>query len=241
MKLVLNNNKQFKQVFEVISNITDEIRIECDTDGLRLRALSRSHIEYVSLDLKSRFFDEYACETPETICLDIMEFNKVLKRCKNEDRLIMGTDDSNLVLTFEGDSTRVFHVRLIDLEYDTPNAPVLELPVTLNIDTSVLVDMLDDAVLFSESARFDVDGDYLYCRGEGGFGDTVSKYVHGERVVDSVGSMFNIGSLKSMLRMSSICDDVSMSLGDDNPLFLTFDIGDGVLEFMLAPRVGDGS
>lgn len=237
MKFEVNDNKTIITIFERVSEVMDEVRLEYDSDGVRCRALSRSHVEFVQFDLQSSFFTEYNVDTPDAICVDLSELNKVLKRCKNNDTLSMSVDEGNLIVTFSGDSTRTFNIRLIDLEYESPNAPVLDLPVTLDMDSDVLADMLDDALLFSESARFTVDEDYLYCHGEGDFGDTTSKYIHGEQITESVASTFNIPSLKGMLKTKSLAKNCTLRLGENQPLLLTFNVDDGVLEFMIAPRI----
>ena len=57
-KLELSDNKIFKDIFDTVSGIVDEVVLECDSEGMRLRCLDRSHITFVNLELKASFFDE---------------------------------------------------------------------------------------------------------------------------------------------------------------------------------------
>ena len=239
MKLELYNNNILKDIFETINMIVDEIGIECDNEGIRLQAIDRSHITFVSLDLKSSLFDEYTCETPEKICLDTGELMKVLKRCKNNDLLKWESDISNLHLTFEGDSTREFNIRLIDLEYESPQPPELNPPVTLKLPVETLNDFLGDIELFGETIQFTVDENYFTASGDGDFGDSTVKYLHGEHVREVVVSRFNIARIKDMLRAKKLNKEINLKLGTDMPLILEYDIniGEGLLSFLLAPRL----
>ena len=77
--LTLTDNKIFKTSFESIAKIIDEVTLTADTEGIRLRALDRSHITFVALDLDYDLFDEYLCDAPEKISIDATKFLEILK------------------------------------------------------------------------------------------------------------------------------------------------------------------
>ncbi|MBC7119931.1 MAG: DNA polymerase sliding clamp, partial [Methanobacteriaceae archaeon] len=122
-KAELNDPNILRTSFDAISSIVDEVQIQVDSEGMRLDALDRSHITFVHLELKREIFDEYECDEPEKINVDTEELMKVLRRARAGDRLIITSDDANLILTFEGEATRQFKIRLIDIEYETPQPP----------------------------------------------------------------------------------------------------------------------
>ncbi|MBC7097391.1 MAG: DNA polymerase sliding clamp, partial [Methanobacteriales archaeon] len=122
-KAELNDPNILRTSFDAISSIVDEVQIQIDSEGMRLDALDRSHITFVHLELKREIFDEYECDEPEKINVDTEELMKVLRRARAGDRLIITSDDANLILTFEGEATRQFKIRLIDIEYETPQPP----------------------------------------------------------------------------------------------------------------------
>lgn len=238
-KLELSNNKIFKDAFESIRKIIDEVVIECDSEGMRLRALDRSHITFVNLEFKATLFDEYLCDVPEKINVDTEDLSKVLKKCKTSDTLQLTVDEGNLILIFEGDATRKFKIRLIDLEYESATPPIIEHPVNLNIPVQVLKNALGDMELFSDKLIFTVDQDYLKISTDGTKGDVEVSYIHGENINGVYTSMFNIEKLKAMMDASSLSEQCELCLGDDLPLNLTFKLvtGDGELGFLLAPRL----
>lgn len=238
-KLELSNNKIFKDIFESISNIIDEVVLECDSEGIRLKALDRSHITFVNMELTKDLFDEYVCSVPEKLNIDTSEFIKVLKKCKTSDILRLTVDEGNVILIFEGDATRKFNLRLIDMNYEPATPPKIDHPVNLKIPSNVLKDALTDMSIFSDKIKFIVNQDYLIIKADGTFGDGEIKYLHGEHVTDIYTSLFSFEKLKDMMKASGLSETCILSLGDDIPLELTFELitGDGALKFLLAPRL----
>ena len=238
-KLELSDNKIFKDIFDTVSGIVDEVVLECDSEGMRLRCLDRSHITFVNLELKASFFDDYICDTPEKISIDTDEFNKVLKRAKTKDVLGLTSDEGNFVITFIGDSTRTFRIRLIDLEYETPTPPRIDYNVEVELPTEVFTDALSDIEVFGERITIDVDEDYVSFNSFGEFGDTESKYLHGQVISEHVRSVFSLDKLKDIMKARKVNNIIDLFIGNDAPLTLKFEIGndDGELGFLLAPRL----
>ena len=74
-QLTLSDNSIFKNAFESISKIVDEITLTADSEGVHLRALDRSHITFITLELDKTLFDEYECDVPEKMAIDCDDFN----------------------------------------------------------------------------------------------------------------------------------------------------------------------
>ena len=239
MKLELSDNFIIKDCFDTITRIIDELVLECDSEGMRLRALDRSHITFVGMELKASLFDEYSCSEPEKIVVDASELMKVLKRCKPSDLLRLESKESKLILTFAGDSTRTFRIAQISDEYESAQPPKMTPPVTVNIPCSLMQDFLDDIAVFGETVCFTVDEDYFRCTGNSELGDSNIQYIHGENIKEVVSSTFNIAKIQDMLKAKKLASTISLSLGNDMPLIVEFNInnGEGKLEFLLAPRL----
>ena len=239
MKLELYNPSIFKDVFSCISHIIDECKVEYDNLGMKIRALDKSHITFVTIDFKYTLFDSYEVPYPETIIIDTDEFNKILRRCKNTDTLKMETSDGALEVTFKGDATKHYKIRLIDNDYETPELPPLEMPVTITVPSNIVKDSLADIKIFSEHLEIRVDEDYLTITGDGMKGSGEIKCLHGEHITEYVESKFSIEKLTDIFRCSKISETVKMNIGNAMPLTLTFELvsGDGEVSFLLAPRI----
>ena len=238
-EIELSDTSMFKAAFEAISTIVDEIICVIDTEGFRVTALDRSHISFVNLDLHPTVFDTFECNVPEKITIDTAEFMRILKRMKNSDTLKLTMDEGNLIIKLIGDADRQFKLRLIDSEYDIPQPPQLEPPVSVVVPSDLVKDCLTDMALFDEKLYFLIDEDYFKVITNGEFGEANAAYLHGEDVNEVVKSSFSIPKLQEMFKASKFSDMCEISLGNDMPLILTFKLlsDDGQISFLLAPRL----
>lgn len=238
-KAELTDSSILKTSFDAISSIVDEVQIQTDSEGMRLDALDRSHITFVHLELDADLFDEYICDEPENINIDTDEFMRILKRSKSNDRVIMSVDEGNFIITFEGEATRTFKIRLIDMEYDNPTPPEIEHPTTFEVPFSLLKDSINDIDIFSDKIALEVDSEKFVASADGDFGDASIEYIHGEKIDEHVKSLFSLDKIREMLKADKFSDIAEIRLGDDMPLKLSLEMitGDGKLSFLLAPRL----
>ena len=242
MRLELYNPSIFKDTFEAIGHIIDECKLNFTNQGLSINALDKSHITFIMLEFKYTLFDEYECSNPESIIIDTNQLMQILKRCGNQDMLRMETTDSNLILTFTGEASKQFSIRLIDQEYETPIPPSIDYPLSLEVPSVLIKDSLDDCSLFNENLRLIIDEDYLHITSSsdtGLFGDTHIQYLHGENISQVVRSGYSIEKLKDIFRASKLSKTCILNIGNDLPLGVTFNLysNDGSISFLLAPRL----
>lgn len=240
LKLELLDNKIFKEAFDSISKIVDEVVCDVDSSGFHVTAIDRSHICFVELNLEPSVFEEFECSKPERLCIDTQEFMRILKRAKKNDVLRLGNDEGNLIISFIGDVDRTFKIRLIDMDYESPKAPAIELPCGVNVDSGLIKDAIGDMELFSDKLYFLINPEYFIVNSDGEFGDASFQYLHGENgISESVKSSFSINKLKDIFTASKFSDIVNINLGTDMPMIIDFELitGDGDLKFLLAPRI----
>ncbi len=232
----------FKDAFDSISKIVDEVVCDVDSSGFHVTAIDRSHICFVELNLEPTVFNEqFDVESPVRLCIDTQEFMRILKRAKKTDVLKLCTaDEGNLIINFLGDVDRKFKIRLIDMEYESPRVPDLELPCGVEVDSGLLKDAIVDMELFSDKLIFLIDNECFNVSTNGEFGDASFQYLHGENGINEVvKSSFSINKLKDIFSASKFSDIVNISLGNDMPMVINFALstGNGNLKFLLAPRI----
>lgn len=234
-----NNHKTLKSAFESIALIVDGIALEFDSEALRLRALDKAHITFITMDIKKTFFDEYECDKPERIFLDADEFLKTLKKCKTNDILQLDIDDTGLLLTMKGDAVRKFKIHFIDMEYDNPQPPMIDTPCNISIPSTLLETYIKDLKDYDEKLMFTVDENYFKITTEGQMGSAEVEYLHGENILEVVKSQFSIPKLLEILKASKFSNECKLGIGTDMPLILRLELvtGDGFIEYLLAPRI----
>ena len=241
LKLELTNHNILKSAFESISTIVDEIVIIADKDALHLRALSKEHITFITMELQKTLFDSYQCDTPEKMFLDAEDFYKMLKKAKNNDILEITADENEITITLKGDATRKFKLQYIDFSYDNPQPPLIDIPYHINIPSGLLKDYINDMTDFDDKLIFTVDHDYFRIIAEGQKGNAEIEYIHGENIRETVTSHFSIPKLQEILKANKFSKTCTLNIGNDMPLIIKYDLitGDGYLEYLLAPRLSE--
>jgi proliferating cell nuclear antigen len=240
INLVTDEPNKIKSIFTSIEEVVDEVIIEVDSDAWVLNALDRSHITFVKLLLTKDYFTEYSCPEPVKLAVDTKELLKVLKRGKSDDTLTLQADEGHLIIIFKNmDLRRTFKIKLIDLDYEPPQAPDLEWPSTVKLPFSTFKDAISDIEVMDNKVAMSVDEDKIYMDAEGDFGDAKFEYLHGEKIEKKVRSVFSLEKIKFMLKTDKFSDEVTLGLGVDMPLLLILNDVDenGFLRYMLAPRI----
>lgn len=245
MKLQMKNSKILKDVFAGVSEIIDEVLIECDGEGLTLKSLSRDHTTFVELVLKSSLFDDYECPLPESFGIDTVTLDSILKRCKNNEalELELGTV---LIVRINGTRNKKFEIGLIDLEeYEVPNPSQPKFPLEITVPTNVLNDsirdidsILKDDTLPCKIVLFSIENNHLILKGNDRFVDITDEIIHNVDVDDEIESLFTLGHVKNILISSRLAKECILRLGNHMPLEVIFNIGEGsFVKYLLAPRL----
>ena len=240
-KAEISRINEFTSIIDGVSRIVDEIVIETDSEGVRAKALDRSHVSFIGFDLKVSFFDEYTITEPEKINVDMDQLYNVLKRAKKDDKLKITTDnENNIIFTFIGESTRKFKIHQIDMEYTSPEPPEIdtiinELPVPFHI----LKGTMDDIGMVGDKVNLQITSNDLIFNAFGNFSDIETTYNHNEEldIENTVQSSYSIDFINSVLKINKVSDTVLMSLSTDTPLLLYIVNDDVNVNFLLAPRL----
>ena len=238
MKIELEDIKNFKDVLVNVDYFLDEIKFELDRDGLRFRGLDKNHEVFISMIVENDYFNVFEIDVPCSCIVDTHELLKVLKRAKNEDKLIFSFNESNLNLQFIKENVkRNFNIRQIDMEYDSPKRPTIEFPTRFQIKYKNLVDGVKDAGLYDNKVKFKTDGSIFSLISSGDFGDYKSNLTLIEEV-NKTSSVFSIEWLNKIFKINHLSDNIIINIGHNMPLLLEMEDRLGLkVEFLLAPRI----
>ena len=237
MNIRLDNIKNFKDVLMNTELFIDEVKFELDSEGMRFRGLDKSHVSFISVIIDSDYFTDFNIDVPCSCICDTNELVKVLKRAKNDDKLLLSFDDTDLELQFiNGNVRRKFKIRQVDMVYDSPDKPQIRFPETFEVSIKQFIESIKDAELYSDKVKLQTNDNQFSIISDGDLGDYKSNLELSENVRDC-SSVFSLEWLKKIFK-TNIGGDVKISMGDNMPLFLEFDDKLGLrAEFLLAPRI----
>lgn len=237
MKFCLSNFKDFKNILTTAELVLNEIKFEMDNDGLRFRGFDGGRTSFFFVDFKKEYFDEYSIDEPETIIVDSSEITKVMKRIKNDDDVCVIVDDYHMRIKVNGKKS--FKINALDLEYDSPNLPHIEFPVSTMVDFNDLKDSVNDSSLYSDSFYIQSTEGALVITATGTLGEYESELLVGDELESNCKSMFRNNLLASFFKLSNLSDMVSVKIGHQHPILLTIndELGELSVELLVAPRI----
>lgn len=230
---------------KTVSDLISEGLFQLQEDGIKLVAADPAMVALVDFKIQEDVFESYDLDGEEKIGLNLENFYSILRRANSGDTITFETrDDSKFYIVMENSSTREFSLPILNLsEDDIPTTDDLEYKVTAELETAVLESAVKDALVVGESVVFESSDSDITISSEGdqsdmdfnisGDADGVLEFSGGD-----ARSMFSLDYLNSMIKAKKLSDTVGLSLGDDFPMRLTFEVPDeATLNFVLAPRI----
>lgn len=244
MKLTLAESRLLKDPISIMAELVNEVSLKFDQDKLEVIAMDPANVAMVIFRLLSSACIEYSIDEPVTLGINLESFRQILKRAKPADIITLALEENKLRIELSGESTRVFHISLLNLEKQQHKIPELNFPATIEASSAVLndaiedMDIVADAVLFTaESNKFSIEaaGNTSKAKIELPKNDELKIQMAKE---GKLKSKYSIEYLKKMMKASKLTPTSLLSFSQDYPLKLQYKILDKLdLEFILAPRV----
>lgn len=245
MRLQLADPTVLKDSISVISELVTEGRFKITSDGIELLAMDPANVAMVIYKLLSSAFTEFDVKEPMEIGVNLTNFKQILRRVKASDILTLEvTDDNKLQLELKSKTTRRFSLPIINLEEKEQRVPNLTFPVTIQMPSGALTDVIDDVGIIAESVSFAAEPNKFFVAAEGDLSKADIDIAATEDVIikadtsAKVRSKYSIEYLKKIMQGAKIADNVSVQFSQDYPLKVEYKVVDTILlSFILAPRV----
>jgi len=244
MKLTLADSKLLKDSVSIISDIVTEARFNITKDSIDLVAMDPANVAMVIFKLLSSSFTEYEVDKEIKIALNLDNLKQVLRRAGPADILTLELKDNKLKVVIRSSTTRTFYLPLIELEEKEQKIPALNFPLSIQVDTSILNEAIEDVSIVAESVQFICEQKKFTVAAEGDLSQAKIEIPSDENTVitkdgeDVVKAKFSIEYLKKMIQGSKLSNRAVVRFNNDYPLKIEYKAMDKLmLSFILAPRV----
>ena len=97
----------FKQMIESITNLVNDVNVDCNEDELSIQCMDSAHVSLVAISLSAGAFDHFRCDRAMTLGFNTANMGKVLKMMNKEDQLVLKAEDDaeKLIMMFENEKT----------------------------------------------------------------------------------------------------------------------------------------
>ena len=231
-----------KGIIEVTSPLVSEVKFNINSKGISLRAVDPAHVAMINLEIAGKAFEEFNADDTE-LGIDMDKLAGIMRLSTPGDIVFLNYDDkANRLIIKIGNLVR--KMSLIDTAgMPDPKMPNLDLPAKAVIKASEISRGVRASEAVSDHLAVTVNKDNFEIFAEGDT-DTVNLKLPKDLLVElkSSGkfkSLFSIDYFSNMIKPVKSDDNVTIYLGNDNPVRVEFDIANknGHVNYLLAPRI----
>lgn len=245
MKLVLAEPRYFKDSISIISDLVSEVKFKASPDGLEMVAMDPANVAMVVFKLLSSCFTQYDVKETEEIAINLNSLKQILRRAKSDDMLTLETtEDNKLKIILKSNTIRSFSIPILELEDKEQKVPELEFPISVEMNSDMLTDSVEDVSVVAESVTFLGEANQLSVKAEGDLSKAFIEIKPGDNTVikstspEKCKAKYSLEYLRKMIAGGKLSDKVSIHFSTDYHLKLEYKIVDRLmLSFILAPRV----
>jgi proliferating cell nuclear antigen len=245
MKLVLAEPKYFKDSISIISELVSEAKFKVSSNGLELVAMDPANVAMVIFNMLGSCFTQCEVDESEEIAINLNNLKQILRRSKGDDVLTLETtEDNKLKVQLKSATTRSFSIPLLELEENEQKVPELTFPISVEMNSGMLGDAIEDVSVVAESVTILGEKSQLLVKSEGDLSKAFIEIKPDATTLikteseDKFKAKYSLEYLKKMINGGKLVDKVNIHFNTDYPLKLEYKLLDKVrLSFILAPRV----
>jgi proliferating cell nuclear antigen len=231
-----------KGIIDVTSPLVNEVKFNINSKGIFLRAVDPAHVAMIDLNIDNKAFEEYKADEME-LGIDIDKLSSIMKLSTSGDLVSIDYDETaNRLIIKIGNLVR--KMSLIDTAgMPDPKMPNLNLPAKAILKASEINRGVKASESVSDHLAVIVNKENFELFAEGDT-DTVNLKLPKDLLVELISdssykSLFSIDYFSNMIKPVKGEDNVTIYLGNDNPIKLEFDIANnkGHVRYLLAPRI----
>jgi len=231
-----------KGIIDVTSPLVNEVKLNITSKGISLRAVDPAHVAMVDLNINQKAFEEYKATDME-LGIDMDKLGSIMRLSSSGDMVTLEYDeDTNRLIIKIGNLVR--KMGLIDTAgMPDPKMPTLKLPAKVSLKASELSQGVRASEAVSDHLALTVNKDNFELFAEGDT-DTVNLKLPKDLLIEintdsKYKSLFSIDYFSNMIKPVKSDDQITIMLGNDNPIKVEFDIAEkkGHVTYLLAPRI----
>ena len=237
----------FKNIFEVLKDILNDVNVSFSKNGIHMLTLDNARTAMVELFLDASQFEEYSCENEIIVGINTTNVFRVLKSVTANDVLVMRINDDHVLnISIENDSKKSrshFNLRLLDINDEMYEAPSLEIQTITTFQTVEFQRLCRDISHIGSELTIERSMKKVGFRCTGDFAEQYTEYDidSDTNEFESMKDTFSLKYLNLFTKATSMCSNMKLlHHGQDMPLVLEYKVTSlGELRFYLAPKSED--
>lgn len=246
-KVKMTDAKLLRDMFQSIAILVDEATFNLTPENIQLRAMDPSRVAMIDFQWPKTIFDEYQCDQPQKMCINIAELLKLLRRTGKDEtiELTLNPETARLQISITGKYTRTFNMPTLEPQEEETPTPKITFKATAKTTTDGLRQAIEDAQLVSDHVRIEVDTEKLILQATGDLmGATIELKKGSDALLDletqePSKATFSLSYLAEIIKAASATSEIAtLQFANDMPIQIDFhQPREGKLTFYLAPRI----
>lgn len=246
-KIKMTDPKLLRDMFSAIAILVDEATFNVDPEGIQLRAMDPSRVAMVDFKWSKDVFDDYQCDQPQKMCINISELLKLLRRASREEviEISLNPENARLQISITGRYTRTFNMPTLEPQEEEAPTPKITFKVQAKITTDGLRQAIEDAQLVSDHVRIEADNEKLVLNATGDLMGANIELKKGSdtlldlQVQEPSKATFSLSYLAEIIKAASASSEIAtIEFANDMPIHIDFQQPkEGKLTYYLAPRI----
>lgn len=246
-KIKMTDPKLLRDMFSSIAILVDEATFNVDPEGIQLRAMDPSRVAMVDFQWSKSVFDDYQCDQPQKMCVNISELLKLLRRASREEviEISLNPETARLQISITGRYTRTFNMPTLEPQEEEVPTPKITFKVQAKTTTDGLRQAIEDAQLVSDHVRIEADNEKLVLNATGDLMGANIELKKGSdslldlQVQEPAKATFSLSYLAEIIKAASASSEIAtIQFANDMPIHIDFQQPkEGKLTYYLAPRI----
>jgi len=246
-KAKISDAKLLRDMVTAISTLVDEATFNIAPEGIKLRAMDPSRVAMIDFEWPKTVFDEYTCDSPTKMCINIGEMLKLLRRTGKDESVELALDEktNRLNVGIRGKYERTFNMPTLEAAEEEVPTPKITFNIRAKVTTEGLHQAIEDVLLVSDHVKIEVDSEKLTMRAAGDLmGATIELKKGSDALLDLEAkepskATFSLSYLSEIIKTAAGASDIAtLEFSSDMPMRIDFQQPkEGKLTFYLAPRI----
>ena len=246
-KAKMSDAKLLRDMITAISTLVDEATFNIAPESLKLRAMDPSRVAMIDFEWPKTIFDEYTCDTPIKMCINIGEMLKLLRRTGKDESVELALDEktNRLNVGIRGKYERTFNMPTLEATEEEVPTPKITFNVRAKVTTDGLHQAIEDVLLVSDHVKIEVDSEKLTMRAAGDLmGATIELKKGNDALLEIEAkepskATYSLSYLSEIIKTAAASSEIAtIEFSNDMPIRIDFQQPkEGKLTFYLAPRI----
>ena len=241
MEIKIDNSKYMAECVRAVASLIEEANIEFTKEGLNIVAMDSSSIALADFNMPSKAFSKYDVENNENLGVNFENLDKILSRARDGESMTLKRDkgDKFIIIFSQGKSSRRYKIGSIELSKTAVKKITPKIEAEFKIKKSDFETDLKDAMMLSGFLNLSISKNGLNIRAKGDIGE-LDNLCNPEIISENeVKGTFNLEYLSAMVKGCDKDSYINITLANNEPISLSYNIGDAKLMFVLAPYMGE--